>query len=113
MAKHGFPQGTLEMMIMKVISSGSHHGWGIAQKIHLLSDEALKVEEGSLYPTLSRMQRQGLIEGKMAPSENNRQAKFYKLTPLGKLQLEEESKKWESMADAIARVMSSSPESQF
>ncbi len=107
MTKHVFPQGALEMLIMKVLSSGSHHGWGIAQKIHLLSSEALKVEEGSLYPTLSRMQQRGWIKGKLGVSENNRQAKFYKLTALGRMHLKKEQERWESMAAAIAEVLQS------
>lgn len=107
MTKHIFPQGALEMLIMKVISNGSYHGWGIAQKIHLLSSEALKVEEGSLYPTLSRMQQHGWIKGEIGISENNRQAKFYTLTRLGELRLAKDRRQWESMADAIALVLHS------
>jgi len=107
MTKHVFPQGALEMLIMKVLSNGLHHGWGIAQKIHLLSSEALTVEEGSLYPTLSRMQQRGWIKGKLGVSENNRQAKYYNLTALGKMRLKQEQERWESMADAIAQVLRS------
>lgn len=109
MAKPVFPQGALEMLIMKVLANGTHHGWGIAQKIHVLSSEALTVEEGSLYPTLSRMQQQGWIKGKLGISENNRQAKFYILTALGKMRLQQEQKRWETMADAIGQVLRSSP----
>ncbi|MBL4575794.1 MAG: PadR family transcriptional regulator [Opitutaceae bacterium] len=107
MTKHVFPQGALEMLIMKVLSNGSHHGWGIAQRIHLLSSEALTVEEGSLYPTLSRMQQRGRIKGKLGLSENNRQAKYYTLTALGKMHLKNEQERWESMASAIAQVLQS------
>jgi transcriptional regulator len=105
MTKHVFPQGALEMLIMKVLSHGLHHGWGIAQKIHLLSSETLTVEEGSLYPTLSRMQQRGWIKGRLGVSENNRKAKFYTLTALGKMHLKQEQERWESMADAIAQVL--------
>ena len=107
MGKHGFPQGALELLILKVLSNGEEHGWGIAQKIRLLSSEALQIEEGSLYPTLSRLQRKGWIKGKMGVSENNRQAKFYTLSSLGKLKLGEEREQWESMATAIAKVLES------
>ncbi len=107
MTKHVFPQGALEMLILKVLSNGKEHGWGIAQKIHLLSSEALKIEEGSLYPTLSRMQQRGWIKGKLGVSENNRQAKFYTLSALGKMKLKKEREQWESMVDAIAQVLGS------
>ena len=107
MPKHIFPQGALELMILRVIAQGSFHGWGIAQKIHLLSSEALKVDEGSLYPTLSRMQQRGWIKSKIGVSENNRQAKFYKLTTLGKMKLKKEQKEWEAMVEAVGRVLRS------
>ncbi|MCG8528626.1 MAG: PadR family transcriptional regulator [Opitutales bacterium] len=107
MTNHVFPKGALEMLIMKVLSNGSHHGWGIAQKIHLLSSEALTVEEGSLYPTLSRMQQRGWIKGKLGLSENNRQAKYYTLTSLGKMHLKQEQKRWEELAAGIAQVLKS------
>lgn len=107
MTKHVFPQGALEMLILKVLSNGKEHGWGIAQKIHLLSSEALKIEEGSLYPTLSRMQQRGWIKGKLGVSENNRQAKYYTLSALGKMKLKKEREQWESLVDAIGQVLGS------
>jgi transcriptional regulator len=107
MRKPAFPPGALELLILKILSSGSQHGWGIAQKIHLLSSEALSVEEGSLYPTLSRMSQRGWIKGKLGVSDNNRQAKFYTLTFLGKMKLKKERAEWESLVDAIAQVLRS------
>lgn len=107
MAKHIFPQGALELLILRVLAGSTHHGWGIAQKIHVLSSEVLKVEEGSLYPALSRMQTRGLIKSKMGVSENNRQAKFYRLSALGKAKLKKEQESWEAMAAAIAQVLQS------
>ena len=107
MPKPTFPAGALELLILKVLANGTQHGWGIAQKIHLLSSEALKVEEGSLYPTLARMVQRGWIKGKMGISQNNRQAKFYTLTLLGKMKLKREREQWESLVAAMAQVLAS------
>lgn len=107
MAKHIFPQGALELLILRVLAGGTQHGWGIAQKIHVLSSEVLKVEEGSLYPALSRMQQRGWIKSKMGVSENNRQAKFYTLSKLGKMRLAQDQETWETMVTAIAQVLQS------
>ena len=76
-------QGTLDLLVLKVLSVGPNHGYGIAMRIHLLSEDALRVEEGSLYPALYRMEEQGLIDSEWRPTENNRKAKFYKLTRKG------------------------------
>ena len=77
-------QGTLDLLILKSLSTGATHGYGIATRIHQLSEDVLKVEEGSLYPTLYRMEEQGLIESEWGLTENNRKAKFYKLTRKGR-----------------------------
>lgn len=95
------------MLVLKILAHGKQHGWGIAQRIHVLSSEALTVEEGSLYPTLSRLQQRGWIKGRLGLSENNRQAKYYTLTALGKAHLKTEQQRWESIAAAIAKVLSS------
>src|SRR4029453_3078223 len=76
-------QGTLDLLVLKVLSGGPNHRYGIALRIHQLSDDALKAEEGSLYPALYRMEEQGLIDSEWRPTENNRKAKFYKLTRKG------------------------------
>lgn len=98
-------QGTLEMLILKILSQGQMHGYGIAQKIQLLTDDVLKIEEGSLYPALHRMSKRGLIQAEWGLSENNRRAKYYTLTLVGKTQLVEETSSWERFSAAIANVM--------
>ena len=105
MTKHIFPQGALELVILRVLKNGSNHGWGISQKIHLLSKDVLKVEEGSLYPALARMAQKGWIDSEWGVSENNRRAKYYKLTRLGKKRLSSEQENWEAMAAAIADIL--------
>ena len=98
-------QGTLDMLILKTLSRGPMHGWGISQSIQQISDEVLRVEEGSLYPALHRLELDGLIDAEWGQSENNRRAKFYKLTADGRKQLHQEANEWRRLAEAIARVM--------
>ncbi len=105
MTKHIFPQGALELVILRVLQNAPNHGWGIAQKIHLISNEVLKVEEGSLYPALARMVQKGWIKSDWGTSENNRRAKYYHLTRLGLKQLNTEQANWEAMAEAIANIL--------
>ncbi len=98
-------QGTLDMLVLKTLARGKMHGWGIAQHIQQSSDEVLRVEEGSLYPALHRMELDGLLDSEWGVSENNRRAKFYKLTAPGRKQLSKESARWTKLAQAIAQVM--------
>jgi transcriptional regulator len=98
-------QGTLDMLVLKTLTRGAMHGYGIAQSIQQISDEVLRVEEGSLYPALHRLEVDGVIASEWGQSENNRRAKFYRLTPLGRRQLTKEAEKWSRLAGAIARVM--------
>ena len=98
-------QGTLDMLILKTLSRGQQHGWGIAQFIQQVSEDVLRVEEGSLYPALHRLELDGTIESEWGLSENNRRAKFYRLTAQGRKQLAKESDNWVRLAGAIARVM--------
>src|SRR5215470_12610017 len=98
-------QGTLDMLILKTLSRGAQHGYGIAQFIQQVSDDVLRVEEGSLYPALHRLELDGMLDADWGLSENNRRAKFYRLTPEGRKQLAKESGNWERVAGAIARVM--------
>ena len=98
-------QGTLDMLILRVLQTDSLHGWGIAQRIHLLSDDTLKVEEGSLYPSLYRMERKGMIKAEWGVSELNRRAKFYKVTAAGKRHYEAERENWIQLANATAAVL--------
>jgi PadR family transcriptional regulator PadR len=105
MQKNELLQGTLDMLILKVLQREPEHGFGIAEKIMRLSDDALKVGEGSLYPALYRLANRGLIESEWAQSENNRRAKYYRLTAKGRKYLAEETSSWDQMCSAIARVM--------
>jgi PadR family transcriptional regulator, regulatory protein PadR len=98
-------QGTLDMLVLKTLARGKMHGWGIARHIQQTSDEVLRVEEGSLYPALHRMELDGLLDSEWGVSENNRRAKFYKLSASGRKQLSKETARWTKLAQAIARVM--------
>jgi PadR family transcriptional regulator, regulatory protein PadR len=98
-------QGTLDMMILKTLSRGPKHGYGIALSIQQTSEEVLRVEEGSLYPALHRLELDGILQAEWGTSENNRRAKFYRLTPAGRKRLAAEASKWQRLADAISRVM--------
>ena len=98
-------QGTLDLLILRTLSAGPKHGWGIALTIQQVSQEVLQVNQGSLYPALHRLEQQGLIEAEWGNSENNRQAKFYQLTRQGRKQLTEETKNWERLAEAVGRIL--------
>lgn len=98
-------QGTLDLLILRTLLLGPAHGHAIAKAIELNSDEVLQVEQGSLYPALHRLIRRGWIAVEDGASENNRRAKFYKLTPKGRRQLVVETNKWDKMAAAIARIL--------
>jgi PadR family transcriptional regulator PadR len=98
-------QGTLELLILKTLSRQSMHGYGIARQIHQAVDDLLKVEDGSLYPALYRMEERGWISSEWGASENNRRAKFYKLTKTGRRQLEHQSSNWERVSRAVMRVL--------
>jgi PadR family transcriptional regulator PadR len=105
MQKNELLQGTLDMLILKTLQREPQHGFGIAERILKLSNEALKVGEGSLYPALYRLQERGLIDSEWGQSENNRRAKYYRLTAKGRKQLEVETANWAEMVGAIAQVM--------
>ena len=107
MEKTELLQGTLDMLILKVLNRGPMHGFGIAQRIQQLSEEVLSVGEGSLYPALYRLQDRGWIESEWGQSENNRRAKYYQLTKAGRRQLETESEGWDRLCAAIRQVMQS------
>ncbi len=100
-------QGTLDMLVLRVLSRGELHGWGITQKLEQLSRRALQVDEGSLYPALYRMEERGWIEAEWRTTENNRRAKYYKLTRAGLRQLETEQEDWNRLTSIIAQVMES------
>jgi PadR family transcriptional regulator, regulatory protein PadR len=98
-------QGTLDLLLLRILAGGPHHGWGIAQKLQVLSEDALRVNQGSLYPALYRLEREGWIAAEWGASENNRRARFYRLTKSGRKQLEAETESWTRMAAAVARVL--------
>jgi transcriptional regulator len=104
-ARTDLMQGTLELLILKTLSRDSMHGYGIAQRIHEAADDLLKIEDGSLYPALYRMEERGWITSEWDVSENNRRAKFYKLTRAGRKQLEAETANWDRVSRAISRIM--------
>ena len=104
-AKNNLLQGTLDMLVLKALSLGPMHGYGVGQRIQQISDDALRVEEGSLYPALYRIEQQGWIESEWGVSDNNQRAKFYKLTRQGRKQLQIEEENWDRLAGAIFKVM--------
>lgn len=98
-------QGTLDLLILHSLQRGRMHGYTIAQTIHLLSDEVLKVEEGSLYPALHRLELDGAISSQWGVSENNRKAKYYEITSKGKKLIAAEQKTWNRLSSAVQRVL--------
>ncbi len=104
-SKAGLLQGTLDMLILKALSLGALHGYGIGQRIAQISDDALKIEEGSLYPGLYRLERRGWIDSEWDVSDNNQRAKFYKLTRAGRKQLIIEEQNWERLAGATIKAL--------
>src|SRR5580658_4086367 len=98
-------QGTLDMLVLKTLTRGSMHGYGIAEFIQQISEDVLRVEEGSLYPALHRLELDGMVDSEWGQSANNRRAKYYRLTAGGRKQLHTEASKWKRVAEAIARVM--------
>lgn len=98
-------QGTLDLLILKTLQAGPLHGWGISLRIQAVSEDVLQVNQGSLYPALHRLEQQGLIASEWGASDNNRQAKYYELTRLGRKQLTAETRNWERLAQAVARIL--------
>jgi transcriptional regulator len=98
-------QGTLDLLILKTLALGPMHGWGISQRIQQISDDVLRVNQGSLYPALHRLESAGWIDSEWGASDNNRQAKFYRLTKTGVKQLREETQQWQRMAGAVGRIL--------
>jgi PadR family transcriptional regulator PadR len=98
-------QGTLALLVLKTLEQGPMHGWGITLHIQRISNEVLRVEEGSLYPALHRMEQEGWIVSEWGASENNRRARFYRLTTLGRKQLSTEQQNWKKITSAVALVL--------
>ena len=104
-ARTDLMQGTLELMILKTLSRDAMHGYGIAQRIHEAAEDLLRIEDGSLYPALYRMEERGWIASDWGVSENKRRARFYRLTRAGKKQLDFEQANWARVSRAIARIL--------
>jgi PadR family transcriptional regulator, regulatory protein PadR len=98
-------QGTLDMLILKTLALEPMHGWGVSQRIQQISSGVLNINQGSLYPALYRLEDQGWIEAEWGSSDNNRQAKYYKLTRAGRKQLDEETANWQRLSAAIEQVL--------
>lgn len=105
MSKIDLLQGTLDMLILRVLARGEMHGWGIVDRLSQLSKHTLKLGEGSVYPSLYRMEAKGWIKAEWAASDNNRKAKYYSLTKAGRKQLEAEQQNWDQLSAIIAEVM--------
>ena len=103
-------QGTLDMLILKAVSLGPLHGYGVLLRIQQISGEQLQIQQGSLYPALYRLEHQGWITSEWGESDNNRKAKFYRLTAAGKRQFQSETEKWNQMASVIAGILRATPE---
>jgi PadR family transcriptional regulator PadR len=103
--KSGLLQGTLDMLILKIVALGPVHGYGISQRIRQISKEVLQVQQGSLYPALHRLEKRGWLAAEWGESENGRQAKFYRLSLKGRKQLQSEESNWERLAQAVTQIM--------
>jgi len=106
--KPDLPQGTLDLLVLKSLSLGSMHGYGIAQRIRQLAEEMLQIEEGTLYPAVHRIEQKGWITAEWGVSGNNRRARYYSRTTEGRAQLEQEERQWEYLSLAVAKVLNAS-----
>ena len=106
--KPDLPQGTLDMLVLKALSLGPMHGFGVGQRIRQLAEDMLTVEEGTLYPALYRIEERGWIKSEWGASENNRRARFYKLTRAGRKQLQVEESNWEYLSVAVRKILEAS-----
>ena len=99
------PQGTLDLLILRLIAPGPQHGWAISERLQQVSGDVLRIQQGSLYPALHRLERRGWIRAKWGASENNRRAKYYELTRNGRKQLEAEKSAWQKLTLAVEQVL--------
>jgi transcriptional regulator len=99
------PQGTVDLLILRILSLGSQHGWGISERVQQVSGDQLCIQQGSLYPALHRLERRGWIKAHWGTSENNRRAKYYELSKSGRRQLELERESWNKLTAAMAQVL--------
>jgi transcriptional regulator len=105
MQRIDLPQGTLDLLILKTVALGPQHGWAISERIQQISSNVLRVQQGSLYPALHRLERCGWIKARWGASENNRRAKYYELTRAGRKQLEAEKDAWRKLTAAVGQVL--------
>jgi PadR family transcriptional regulator, regulatory protein PadR len=101
------PQGTLDLLILRTLSVGPQHGWAISERVQQVSSDVLRIQQGSLYPALHRLERRGWVKAKWGISENNRRAKYYELTRTGQKQLEVETDSWRKLTAAVAQILES------
>ena len=104
-ARIELPQGTLDLLILKTIALEPQHGWAISERVQQMSSDALQVKQGSLYPSLHRLERRGWIKARWSTTENNRRAKYYELTPRGRKQLEAQEDSWRRLAAAVSQIL--------
>jgi len=104
-AKTDLLQGTLDLLVLKILALGPNHGWGISNRIRQMSKEGLTASQGSLYPSLHRLEVGGYVVSEMVPSENNRRARVYRLTPAGRRQLKSETENWEQFVLSMKRIL--------
>jgi transcriptional regulator len=104
-AEPALPYAMLDLLILRILAGGAQHGYGILVRVHETSSQLLRVEEGSLYPALHRLEQSGALSAEWRPSENNRRAKYYSLTARGRKQLADEQRHWERVAEGVARVL--------
>lgn len=99
------PQGTLDLLILRTLALGPQHGWAVSERVQQISSDVLRIQQGSLYPALHRLERHGWIRARWGTSDNNRRAKYYELTRSGRRQLEVEKDVWEKLTAAVAQVL--------
>ena len=100
-------QGTLDLLILRTLALGPQHGWGISERVQQVSSDVLRIQQGSLYPALHRLERRGWIKARWGTSENNRRAKYYELTRAGQKQLDTETELWRKLTAAVAQILES------
>src|SRR4051794_16456364 len=105
MERIDLPQGTLDLLILRTLSLEPLHGWAISERVQQVSSDVLRIQQGSLYPALHRLERRGWIKAKWGTSENNRRAKYYELTRAGRKQLETEEDSWRKLTAAVGQVL--------
>ena len=105
MKKSSLLQGTLDVLLLRILELGPNHGWGISHRLQEMSKDGLKTSQGSLYPALHRLELRGEVKSEMTPSDNNRRARMYTMTPAGRKRLEKETQTWNAFAVSMGRVL--------